>query len=306
MKIAADARMVLLGLAFANTLFGQADAREIIRSSVAADEHNWRIARNYGFLQRVDFRRLDSRGGLKSSEVKTYDITLQEGTPYRQLVKRDDRPLPANEEKREQDTLAKSITERRGETTAERAKRLSAYEGRPDWQREAWLDLPDAFEFRLVGDGRLDGHSVFIIDAMPRQGFQPRSRTAKLFRSLKGRFWVDQQDHQLVKVEAEVIDTISVGLFLVRVAKGSRATLELTRTSDGVWLPDRLQVFASARLGLLTVLRFEQRVHYSGYSCVPADARTIDPDGGRDSILPVALGSHGLRVHLTDLSAPEK
>lgn len=99
MKIAADARMVLLGLAFANTLFGQADAREIIRSSVAADEHNWRIARNYGFLQRVDFRRLDSRGGLKSSEVKTYDITLQEGTPYRQLVKRDDRPLPANEEK---------------------------------------------------------------------------------------------------------------------------------------------------------------------------------------------------------------
>ena len=145
--------MVLLGLAFANTLFGQADAREIIRSSVAADEHNWRIARNYGFLQRVDFRRLDSRGGLKSSEVKTYDITLQEGTPYRQLVKRDDRPLPANEEKREQDTLAKSITERRGETTAERAKRLSAYEGRPDWQREAWLDLPDAFEFRLVGDG---------------------------------------------------------------------------------------------------------------------------------------------------------
>jgi hypothetical protein len=75
-----------------------------------------------------------------------------------------------------------------------------------------------------------------------------------------------------VKVEAEVIDTISVGLFLVRVAKGSRATLDLTRGSDGVWLPDRLQVFGSARLGLLKVLRIEQNVNYSRYNSVPADA----------------------------------
>jgi hypothetical protein len=283
MKIPGDLRMVLLGLAFTTTLLGQVDAREIIRKCVAADERNWRIARNYRFLQRVELRRLDSQGGLKSSEVKTYDITLQEGTPYRQLVQRDDRPLPATEERREQESFAKSIAERRQETTVERAKRLSAYEGRPDWQREAWHELPDAFEFRLVGEGSLDGHSIFIIEAMPRQGYQPRSRTAKLFRSLKGRFWVDQQDHQIVKVEAEVIDTVSVGLFLVRVAKGSRATLELTRVSGGVWLPDRLQVFASARLGLLKTFRFEQLVHYSRYRCVPAVARTIDPAEGRDS-----------------------
>src|SRR4029077_11095570 len=129
---------------------------------------------------------------------------------------------------------------------ADRDKRLSAYEERPDWQREAWHELPEAFEFRLVGEESLHGRRMFIIEATPRQGYQPRSRTAKLFPSLKGKFWVDQQDHHLVKVEAEVIDTISVGLFLVRVAKGSRATLELTRGSEGVWLPDRLQVFASA------------------------------------------------------------
>lgn len=283
MKIPGYLRMLLLGLASTTALLSQVDARQIIRNAVAADERNWRIARNYTFLQRVELRRLDSQGGLKSSEVKTYDITFQEGTPYRQLVEKDDCPLPATDKKREQDSLAKSIAQRRQETTAERAQRLSVYEGRPDWQREAWHALADAFEYRLVGDGTLDGHSIFIIEAMPRPGYQPRSRTAKLFRSLKGRFWVDQQDHQIIKVEAEVIDTISVGLFLVRVAKGSRAILELTRLSDGVWLPDRLQVFASARLGLLKALHFEQRVRYSRYSCVPADARMIDPAEGRDA-----------------------
>jgi hypothetical protein len=158
--------------------------------------------------------------------------------------------------------------------------------------------LPDAFDFRLVGDGSLDRHSIFIIEATPRRGYHPRSLTAKLFRSVKGRFWVDQQDHQIVKVEAEVMDTISVGLFLVRVAKGSRAVLEMTRVTDGVWLPDRLQVSASARLGLLTMLRFEQRVQYSRYSCVPASARTIDSverrlqdkaEPARESDLPMSI-----------------
>jgi hypothetical protein len=85
-----------------------------------------------------------------------------------------------------------------------------------------------------------------------------------------------------MKVEAEVMDTIWLGLILVRVAKGSRATLELTRVSDGVWLPDRLHVVASARLGLLKIYRFEQRVNYSRYSSIPTDARTIYPAESRD------------------------
>lgn len=283
MTILGDLRVLLLGLASITNLLGQADAREIIRHAVAADERNWRIARNYTYLQRVELRRLDAQGSVKLSEVETYDVTLPGGTPYRQLVQRDDRPLPPAEEKRERESLARSIAERQQETGTERAQRLSAYERRPDWQREAWHELPDAFDFRLAGEGSLEGHSIFIIEAMPRQGYQPRSRTARLFRSLKGRFWVDQQDHQLMRLEVEVIDTISVGLFLVRVAIGSRATLELTCLRDGAWLPDSLQVSGSARLGLLKALRIERNVHYSRYSSVPADAGTIYPAAGRDA-----------------------
>ena len=134
----------------------------------------------------------------------------------------------------------------------------------------------------LAGEERVDNQSMFFIEATPREGYQPRSRTAKLFRSLKARFWVDQRDHQIVKVEAEVADTVWMGLFLVRVAKGSRATLDLTRVRDGVGLPDRLQVVASARLGLLKTYRFEQRVHDSRYSCIPTGPWTIYPAESRD------------------------
>jgi hypothetical protein len=74
------------------------DVNEIVRRSIQASDENWRIARNYTFLQRTEERQMDSAGRVKSKEVKTYDVTLLEGSPYLRLVERDDRPLPPAEE----------------------------------------------------------------------------------------------------------------------------------------------------------------------------------------------------------------
>ena len=66
------------------------------------------------------------------------------------------------------------------------------------------------------------------------------------------------------KAKKEIlVDTISVGLFLVRVAKGSRAAFEQTLVNDEVWLLRHVRAFASARLGLPKVLRVEQEISYS-------------------------------------------
>jgi hypothetical protein len=255
----------LLGLASVTALRAETDARAIIRRSVAADERNWKVARNYGFSERVDARHLDSQGRLKSKDVKIYDVTLPEGSPYRRLAGRDDKPLPPGEEKEEQEKLATSIAERRKESAVQRALRLAEYESRPDWQREAWHELPEAFDFRLTEEVRLDGNDLYVIEATPRQGYQPRSRTAKVLVHLQGKLWVDKQDYRLVRAEVEVVNTIRVGLFLVRLAKGSRAAFEQTWVNDAVWLPRRVQVFASARLGLVKVLHIEQEVIFSKY-----------------------------------------
>jgi hypothetical protein len=99
-------RALLLGLASATALVANMDAREIVRRAVAADERNWKVARNYGFSERVDARRLDSQGQLKSKDVTIYDVTLLEGSPYRRLAGRDDRPLPPGDEKKEREKLA--------------------------------------------------------------------------------------------------------------------------------------------------------------------------------------------------------
>src|SRR5712691_4886436 len=111
MAMLIDLRALLLALAWATVLPGEVDPREVIRRTVAADDRNWKVARNYTSLEREELRRLDSQGRMKSKEVSTYNVTLVEGSPYRRLVERDDRPLRPGEEKKEQEKLVKSIAE---------------------------------------------------------------------------------------------------------------------------------------------------------------------------------------------------
>ena len=262
-KVPLQTRALLLILASATALPGQTDAREIIRRAAAADESNWKVARNYTFSEREKLRYLDSQGRVKSQEISIDDVMLVDGSPYHRLVARDDRPLPPAEEKKEQEKLARSLAERRDQTAAQRTQRLSDYILRPEWQREAWRELPNAFDFRLAGEELWNGHTLYAIEATPHQGYQALSRTAKMFAHLRCRLWVDKQDYHLVKGEVEVVDTISVGLFLVRVAKGSRAAFEQARVNDEVWLPSQMHAFVSARVGLLKVLRIEQELSYT-------------------------------------------
>jgi len=92
---------------------------------------------------------------------------------------------------------------------------------------------------------------------------------------LQAKLWVDKQDFRLAKAEVEVVETISVGLFLVRLAKGSRATYEQTRVNDEVWLPQQVRAFISARLGLLKVLHIEQEYSFSNCREFQTDSQII-------------------------------
>jgi hypothetical protein len=275
MEVPFAVRALLLVLISGTGLLAQMDANEVIRRAVAAEERNWKLARNYTFSERSNLRYLDAQGQVKSQEVKVLDVIMVAGSPYRRLVERNDRPLPPAEERKEQERLASNIAERRVETAVGRAQRLAEYDQRPEWQREAWRELAEAFDFRLAADQVWGGRRVYVIEATPRRGYQARSRTAKMLVHLKAMLWVDRQDYHLVKADAEVIDTITVGLFLVRVAKGSRAAFEQTLVNDEVWLPSQVRAFVSARLGLLKVLRIEQEISYSKCRESPADSQII-------------------------------
>src|SRR5258707_15415145 len=99
-RVPGGMRLVLALASIAIAAAQAPDAREIVHRSLEANEQNWKIARNYTFLQRTEERQIDSAGATKSEEIKTFDITLLEGSPYIRLVERDDHPLSPAEEKK--------------------------------------------------------------------------------------------------------------------------------------------------------------------------------------------------------------
>ena len=112
-------------------------------------------------------------------------------------------------------------------------------------------EVADAYNFKLVGTELVGGREAWVIDGEPRPGYVPHMKEAKLLSKFHGRVWIDKSDLQLAKMDVECLDTISWGLFLARLHKGSRLMLEQTRVNDEVWLPAHLTAKIDARVGLV-------------------------------------------------------
>ena len=77
----------LLILAIACPLLAQ-DTREIVRRAVDLDKNNGENWKNFTYIQHQLDRQFESSGKIKSQADRTWDVTFQEGSPYRRLVAR--------------------------------------------------------------------------------------------------------------------------------------------------------------------------------------------------------------------------
>jgi hypothetical protein len=250
--------------------------KEIVRRALQRNTHNDEISRQYTYLQRNDVRNLDGSGKLKHRDLETVDVTILEGSPYRRVVQRDDKPLPPAEEKKQQEQLKASIDQRHKETPEQRQQRIADWDRKRNRERENLKEVPDAFDFRLAGEEQIEGVPVWVIDGTPHAGFKPKSREAGYFPKVKGRIWVAKSDYTPVKIAVETLDTISIGAFLVRLAKGGHIGVEFTRINDEVWLPKHVSVTASARLFLLKGFHLDADYTFSDYRKFTAESRIVE------------------------------
>jgi len=267
---------VLLAAVCLPALLAAQDAREVVRRSVELDRKNLQLVVNYAYRQRDERRELDGRGKVTNVRITTWDVTHPDGTPYRRPVARNDQPLSAGEQKQEEESLRKSIEDRRKETPEQRQIRIHDWEARRDKQREALRELPDAFDFRLAGEEALNGGHAYVIDATPKPGYKPKSSSASILPHLKARLWIDKTDYQWIKVSVETLSTISFAGFLVRLAPGSVVNLEQVRINDEVWLPKSVEVKVAARVALVKTMRLELHTTYSDYKKFQADSRIVE------------------------------
>jgi hypothetical protein len=237
------------------------DGRQIMRRSIAATERSWEARDHYVFTEHDEDRRLDSDGRVKSKDVNDSKIIFVGEAPFEQLVKRNGRP-PSAEEQRKQ---AEKLDKLKRETGQERVARLREQQENRSFIRETL----EGFDFQLVGEEVVNRRPAYVLRATPRAGYRPRGKYGKLMSKVEGKLWVDKQDFGWVKVEGDVTQGFSMGLFLARVLRGSHITMEQTPFDDAIWMPKRIELRASARILFVKSYDINRILTYSDYQLPP-------------------------------------
>ena len=249
------------------------DAREIVKRALAAWERNDRLMMDYTWKVHNDVRELDSHGQVKSDHSTLDEVLFIGGKRYFRPLEKDGKPLPAEQEKSEEAKLERAVRDASRLSEAEHEKRIDEAERERLKRREQFRDVPDAFDFMLVGETPIEGRKTWEILATPRPGYH--GKFGGIFRNVDGRLWIDEQDYEWTKVEAEVLDNFSLGWFLARVNKGTHISFEMTRVNDEIWAPGHFALTASARIALMKKINAEQDLTFSDYRKYQTDSRIV-------------------------------
>lgn len=221
-------------------------------------------------VERVEDRK--SANDAKPYQVRTSRVfPAGTGIAHIQLGP-DAAPVDAAKYRSEMENLLNSLT---WAAQSGRQQR-EAYEKVTKKQKER-ADLIDqtrfAFIFTYLGEEMRGDRKLLKFRMDPTPGYKPTSRSASLFTKVKGTVWLDEASGQMARIEGDVTDDISFGLFLGKIYKGSHFMQERYEFGSGVWLPSFSQYDFDARK-LFSQISVHQKTFASNYRRVgpPADA----------------------------------
>jgi hypothetical protein len=267
-----------VALLFGLVAFGQdavaQDAKEIIQRSVQRDLLNFERLKNYTYVEHDEERSFDKHAKLVKTERETYEVMILGGHDYEKLIERDDKPLPPGEARKEQEKMDKEIEKRKHESAEDKAK----IEKERREQRKFLNEIPEEFNFKLLGVENVSGKPSWVISADPKPGYQPKDRGAKLIAKMRGKIWIDQGEYQWVKIEAQAIGTLSFGLGVVKIYPGATVQFEQARVNDEVWLPASASIRVDGRAALFVGIHSEIEMHFRDYRKFQAESQLLTGD----------------------------
>jgi hypothetical protein len=124
----------------------------------------------------------------------------------------------------------------------------------------------------------------------PNPAFKSTSRSTSIFARVRGFVWIDDDSGQLARVEGEITDDISIGLFLAKVSKGSHFMQERYEFVPGLWFPSFTQYDFDGRKFLMS-FSLHERTFYSRYRRIGPPKEALE--AVRQELAAAKVGAHG-------------
>jgi hypothetical protein len=213
------------------------------------------LLEQYTFTEKRTENRLDGKGAVKSSKRRTFEVypSAEPGQMYRRLVARDGVPLSAaelaEEDRRQAERTEKSEKKRADEDASARARR-EAKEAEDRREEDAVID--DLFrmdDFVMEGRETVDGRPTIVISFAPRPGYKPATAGGKILQKVAGRAWIDEEDRQIARIEARLLENLGVGpVGVARLQKGATSYFYRRKVNDEIWLPREARFRGEAKV----------------------------------------------------------
>jgi len=247
-----------------------------VKKHLATDEER---QSGYMYVERRTDQRLDGSGRTTSQSVKVYEV--YPGLPgqdrYRRLIEEDGKPVPPSklaQTDRSRQKDAESYAAKMS-NASDRQKAQKEYEKARDHYNAAIDDLFRIYDIHMIRREPIEGHDTILATLVPKPGVKPLTKDGDIMRHFKARAWVSESDYELVRVEIEAVDDLSIGLgLLARVHKGTTATFQRRKVNDEAWLPAEVTWTATARVLLFKQLRVRGIAEFSDYRKFTVDTST--------------------------------
>src|SRR5215510_2979424 len=235
----------------------------------------------YMYVEKRREQKLDSAGRPTGESLKVFES--YPGLPgegrWRRLISEDGRPVPPAElEKadRERQRQAEEYAQRLAKDPEKERARVTQERERVKREREESVDdVFRVFDMRMIGRETLEGHTTIVFSLTARADAKPRTRDGNIMRNFSGRAWISESDYEVVRVDVEAINNVSIGFgLLARVHKGSQASFRRRKVNDEAWLPAMATYTGSARVALVKVMRRGGAVEFSDYKKFTVDTST--------------------------------
>lgn len=228
---------------------------------VANQKQNDRAMDVYERIERVEIRKTGS--DAQPSNVKIARVIPAGTGAGKAAVGPDGKPTNATLYRTELERIAKALAWASEEGRAQR----EAYEkiAKKKRERDELVDATRrAFVYTYAGTEERAGVLLTKYVMEPNPAFHPTTRMETVFTKVKGFVWVDEKAAQLARVEGDVTQDISVGLFLGKVYKGSHFMQERYEIAPGLWLPTFSQYDFDGRK-LFSSFAVHERTFYANY-----------------------------------------
>ncbi len=190
----------------------------------------------------------DSDGDVKSREMADYDVFYVGDEQVLHLLAKDGKPLEGDAKKKEDDRFSKRF----GELRKKQAELAADPRKQAKKEEEEEAQLSDFLRAELFTNPRrtnLRGEDVIAFDVSGNPSYKAKKEIDRIIQKLSGTMWVDDQAHEIVRLEARFVESAKIGGgLLASLAKGSNFVFEQEKINGEVWLPSYAEVHIAGRI----------------------------------------------------------